>query len=141
LLGDSRWLPIVDEQYSEVRRDTLDYWNTVGLAPGTYEVRLVVKDNASDSVEALKQIRLRPMSIVDVVNRDLHLGEMAVQQVAPRIFYITTFDAEPEIYIYDILGRQVHEIKTPEVYWTAPASGTYFIQDKKTSNTRKIVAY
>lgn len=141
LLGDSTWIPIDDEQYIEVRRDTLDYWNTVGLAPGTYEVRLVVKDNASDSVEALKQIRLRPMGIVDVVNRDLHLGEMAVKQVAPRIFYITTFDAKPEIYIYDILGRQIHEIKTPELYWTAPASGIYFIQDKKNTNTRKIVAY
>ncbi|MGB3479583.1 MAG: hypothetical protein WBB67_10515 [bacterium] len=141
LLGDSTWIPIGNEQYIEVRRDTLDYWNTVGLAPGTYEVRLVVKDNASDSVEALKQIRLRPMGIVDVFTRDLHLGEMAVKQVAPRIFYITTFDAKPEIYIYDILGRQVHEIKTPELYWTAPASGAYFIQDKKNTNTRKIVAY
>ena len=141
LLGDSTWIPIDDEQYIEVRRDTLDYWNTVGFAPGTYEVRLVVKDNASDSIEALKQIRLRPMGIVDLFIDDLHFCKMAVKQVAPRIFYITTFDAEPEIYIYDILGRQIHEIKTPELYWIAPASGAYFIQDKKNTNTRKIVAY
>lgn len=141
LLGDSTWIPIDDEQYTEVRRDTLDYWNTVGLAPGTYEVRLVVKDNVGDSVEALKQIRLRPMSIVDVVNHDLHLGEIVVKQVAPRIFYITIFDAKPEINIYDILGCEVQKIRNSEVYWTAPASGIYFIQDKKTSNTRKIVAY
>lgn len=141
MLGDSTWIPIDDEQYIEVRRDTLGYWNTVGFVPGTYEVRLVLKDNVGDSVEALKQVRLRPMGIMDIPNLDVGLYEVSVQQVAPRVFYITTFDAKPEIYIYDILGRQVHEIKIPELYWTAPASGAYFIQDKKNTNTRKIVAY
>jgi hypothetical protein len=81
------------------------------------------------------------MGVLDILSGEFNLNPITVKQVAPRIFYITTFDAKPEIVIYDILGCEIQEIRNPEVYWTAPASGTYFIQDKKNTNTRKIVAY
>ncbi len=140
-LGESTWISIEDTHFIEIRDDTLGNWNTTGLAPGTYELRLILKSTAGDSIEALKQVNLRPMGVLDIFSSEFDLSLITVKQVAPRIFYITTFDAKPEIYIYDILGCEIQEIRNSEVYWTAPASGTYFIQDKKSTNTRKIVAY
>jgi len=140
-LGESTWILIEDTHFVEVRDDTLGNWNTAGFTPGTYELRLVLKSTAGDSIEALKQVNLRPMGVLDVFSSELDLGLITVKQVAPRIFYITSFDSNPQICIYDIVGRAVHEIKTCELYWTAPASGIYFVRDSKTAYTQKIIAY
>lgn len=140
-LGQSTWIAVEDTQFIEVRDDSIAEWNTFGLAPGTYELRLVLKSTAGDSIEALKQVNLRPMGVLDHFSDEMNQYPIAVKQIAPRIFYITTFDVKPQIRIYDIVGRAVHEISSSELYWTAPASGIYFIRDTKTAYTHKIIAY
>ncbi len=58
VLGDTAWIPVSDSFVSEVRRDTLCNWNTYGLNPDVYVLRLVLKDNAGDSIDCLKAINL-----------------------------------------------------------------------------------
>lgn len=141
VLGESTWIPMGDEKFEEVRRDTLDYWNTNGLVPDIYEVRLVLKDTAGDSVEAMKQIRLRSLGIEEHISCYESNCNIELQRIGPRLFYITIHDSKADIRIYDILGRQVTKINASEIYWAAPSSGIFFLKDKNTKITKKIVVY
>lgn len=141
VLGESAWILVGDENYVEVRYDTLDYWNTVGLAPDIYEVRLVLKNSAGDSIEALKQIRLQPTGVGEEITTYADNDDIKVMYLGSRVFYIETNNTNPKICIYDILGRQIQKFDVPEIYWTAPASGIFFLRDKKTNITKKIVVY
>ncbi|MCK4672560.1 T9SS type A sorting domain-containing protein [candidate division WOR-3 bacterium] len=140
-LGESIWIPVGGEKFEEVRRDTLDYWNTVGLAPDIYEIKLVLKDNAGDSVEAMKQIRLRAVGIEEGISSYEGNCNIELQRIGPRLFYITIHDSKADIRIYDILGRQIQKINASEIYWTAPSSGIFFLKDKNTKTTKKIIVY
>jgi len=61
-LGDSAWNPIGTRIYSEKRDEILAGWDTHGIDPGLYYVKLVLADNTSDSilVEAVKGINVLP---------------------------------------------------------------------------------
>ncbi|HEX5001780.1 MAG TPA: T9SS type A sorting domain-containing protein [Bacteroidia bacterium] len=55
-----QWIAITPEIFAEVRNNTLGTWDTHGLLPGTYSVRLNTFNNAGDSIEAVKQLTLLP---------------------------------------------------------------------------------
>ena len=57
------WTLIGDTMYSEVHSATLSEWNTYGLPPGAYTVRITMCDNTADSnkVEAIKQFMVMPL--------------------------------------------------------------------------------
>jgi hypothetical protein len=140
MLGDSIWIPLGSNKYSEIRRDTLDYWNTVGLEPGDYEIRLVLKNENSDSIDAMKLITLRPTGIGEMKMRSRQ-NCFRIKRVGPRIFYINTNYSKADIRIYDVLGRQVQSIKSAESYWNAPSGGIFFIQERKSKITQKIIVH
>jgi hypothetical protein len=60
--GDSVWHPIGNKTYTEKRDELLADWNTHGLTPGLYYIKLVLTDNTPDSNqnEAVKGINLLP---------------------------------------------------------------------------------
>jgi len=60
--GDSLWYPIGETNYTEKRDEILAQWDTHGLSPGLYYVKLVLTDNSPDSNqnEAVKSINLLP---------------------------------------------------------------------------------
>jgi hypothetical protein len=60
--GDSVWTSIVEKVHVEKRDEILAPWNTYGIAPGNYVIKLVLHDNSPDSntIEALKTITLLP---------------------------------------------------------------------------------
>jgi hypothetical protein len=60
--GDSAWHPIGERQYTEKREEILAAWDTHGLGPGLYYLKLVLTDNTPDSNqnEAVKGISLLP---------------------------------------------------------------------------------
>ncbi len=58
------WNLIVDSA-GEVHSDTLGFWNTLGLPPGDYDLRLTVWDDAGDSLSAF----------IDVVLASMRTGE------------------------------------------------------------------
>lgn len=141
-LGDSSWIILGDSNFVEVRRDTLDYWNTVGLAPGTYEVRMILKDTAGDSVEATKVIQLRPLGIEEQHDFSPH-PVFTIDRMGNRMFHIAVHSAldESDIAIYDSMGRMVSMLMQQETYWQAPAGGIYFVKDNRSDRSVKLVAY
>lgn len=137
--GDTAWIPVHDAQNAEVRRDTLGLWNTAGLEPALYDMRLVLKDDVGDSVEALKQITLINTGNEEAGTRPVLTGIVTVCQEARRVFRISS-SAACDMRIYDILGREVSYITEREILWQAPASGVYFLRDTRGIVLRKLVA-
>lgn len=54
------WHPIITGAMAEVSHSTLALWNTNSYTPGTYILKLVLKNNFGDSVEGMKLIELLP---------------------------------------------------------------------------------
>ncbi len=63
LQGNSTWTKIVKDSLVEIRHNALAHWNTNGRSPGNYLLKLTVKNNFNDSVEALKPITLKAGTI------------------------------------------------------------------------------
>lgn len=64
LYGNTGWTYFVHDSTTEIRHATLANWNTTGLAPGTYVLRLVNKTNLGDTVEDFKAITiLAPVTV------------------------------------------------------------------------------
>jgi hypothetical protein len=129
-------------KFQEVRRDTLDYWNTTGLTEGTYELKLVLKDNAGDSVEAWKQIRLElPAGSDEETNQNINSAAISIKQVGSRLFLIKASPDITEFDIYDISGRLIKKITGNKTCWLAPASGVYYLTNSNKRISKKIVVY
>ncbi len=132
-LGDTLWNPVGSIQQVEVRRDTLDNWNTAGLEPGSYVLRLVLKDNMSDSVSAFKGIILE-MAGVSEDDEEERLSKLfEVLSIGQRLIICYSPDVESEglIDIYNVAGQKVAEfpIKSGEkVFWSAPCQGVFFVK-------------
>ena len=59
----SNWAPIVSNVIAEVHNNgLLGSWNTNGLVSGNYFLRLVMKNNLGDSLEAIKTCLLKTIS-------------------------------------------------------------------------------
>jgi hypothetical protein len=58
LQGATSWIPIVRDSTLEIHHNTLAKWNTNGLIPGAYKLRLLVKNTLGDSVEDIKAVTL-----------------------------------------------------------------------------------
>ena len=136
--GEEILTPFPDTKYQEVRGKTLDYWNTAGLTEGDYELKLVLKDNAGDSIEAWKQISLSEAS---GINGKINIPDFSIKQVDSRLFYIETRPDITEIDIYNISGRLIKRITDNKAYWLAPASGVYYLRNNKKDISKKLVVY
>ena len=138
-VGEVPLTPFAEVKYQEVRRDTLDYWNTAGLSEGTYEIKLVLKDNVGDSVEAWKQINLSLPSGID--EGTTNIPDISIEQVGSRLFHIEKSPDIKEFDIYNISGRLIEKITNNEVYWHAPASGVYYLKNNRKGINKKLVVY
>jgi hypothetical protein len=138
-LGDLTFTPISDVKLQEVKQDTLDYWNTAGLTEGTYELKLVLKDNAGDSVEAGKQTHLSPPSGID--EKQIKKSDISIKQVSSRLLFIETSPDITELDIYNLSGRLIKKITNNKTYWLAPASGVYYLKNSEKRISKKIVVY
>ena len=69
--GSTQWTPIVQDSMSEVRNARIGIWNTIGLTPGDYFLRLLVKNNLGDSIESIKGVLLSPSLNLIPNNEDL----------------------------------------------------------------------
>ena len=58
LQGATNWTRIVKDSAIEIRHNTLAKWNTTGLPPGNYKLRLLVKNTLGDSIEDIKAVTL-----------------------------------------------------------------------------------
>jgi len=63
LQGTTGWTAIVTDSAAEIRHNMLGIWNTIGLAAGDYLLKLVVKNDLTDSVEDFMPITLLPSMV------------------------------------------------------------------------------
>jgi len=116
--GDSLWNPIGGKQYTEKRDGMLINWDTHGIAPGLYYLKLVLTDNTPDSnqTEAINGINLLP-TIFGV--EDLNSPEYKIEIFPDPViessmirFFIPT-EEQLEISIVDVEGKIIFRKKKP----------------------------
>jgi len=62
----SNWIPIVTNVITEVHNNgLLGSWNTNGFTAGNYFLRLMIKNNLGDSLEAIKPVYLKQLVSVN----------------------------------------------------------------------------
>lgn len=109
---DTIWHPIGGRQYIEKREEVLANWNTHGLSPGLYYLKLVLTDNTPDSNqnEAVKGINLLPgiFGIDEKENDAFHLNIYPdpITENSVAEFFIPS-DDKVEISISDGNGKVV----------------------------------
>ncbi len=136
--GDSAWVPIGGQVHEQVKRDTLGYWDTRGLDPGEYQVRVVLMPACSedDDIEAVKDVRLVPLGVAhESVTR---VPGFEVRRLGPREF---RFSGQSEVEVLDITGRSIARVRKLQAVWQAPSSGVFFVRGKGSATTRRILAY
>jgi len=133
VVGDTNWIPASDTCTIEVRRDTLCYWNTTGLEPGSYVLRLVLKDDVGDSIDCLKLITLYETGVSESAEHYLFALKISPNPFSDFIkveSISTSENSEIGYSIYDISGRVVVERRkgNPIIIGTENlANGVYFI--------------
>jgi hypothetical protein len=81
------WIQIPADSLNEKRNETLGLWETGGLAPGQYILRLVLHDDLGNAVEALKAVNLLYPTAIDENNAtDLLTVKLPLNPKAESIF-------------------------------------------------------
>jgi hypothetical protein len=110
---DTAWIQIGNTVYEEVRDDTLVTWNTGGLTPGAYILRLDLNDNIGNTAILHKSITLLPevLSINDPAGNNIPLflypnpakGNLMIE-------YKLKENDEIQLTVLDISGRELDKI-------------------------------
>lgn len=106
------WFPISTNVTAEVSHATLANWNTNGLLPGTYVLKLVLHANSGDSVEGFKVIELLPNPL-DVPGSSVSAGG-AVVYPNPSAGYLAialpVVHQDVTLHIYNAQGALVQAV-------------------------------
>ncbi|TAL58143.1 MAG: T9SS type A sorting domain-containing protein, partial [Bacteroidetes bacterium] len=145
--GDTIWKTVNNAVVQEIRSSTLALWNTNGLTPGSYNLRLMLFDNWGDSVEAIKSVNLLPailLSADEEPSSEIPIsiypnpasGEFDVQCLVFNVRNV-------ELRIYDVFGKIIFQsnISSPTSHISCDLpDGIYFlqIQSKDFIQTKKI---
>jgi hypothetical protein len=105
------WFSITQNQLTEVRHTSLANWNTNGLTPGTYVLRLVLKNSWGDSVDCQKIVELlpNPVGMAEYNSNAFYVYPNPLQ----NSFVFNTSNTNGELIIYNALGDIV---KTTTVF-------------------------
>src|SRR5262249_14025054 len=110
--GATVWTPLVKDSAQEIRNNTFATWNTYGLATGNYVLKLVVKNNLGDSVEALKNVTLLP-SILGINNTLSTEMFRVYPNPAGNKLLINSSEKVESIEIYSMLGERTASATIP----------------------------
>lgn len=133
--GAAVWKPIVYDSSVEIRHSVLGVWNTAGLDTGMYSIRLLVKNNLSDSVEDIKEVSLLSSANSEVKEKGQHfLQALIFPNPGSDYLNVSLQDdiTNAEIRISDLLGET--KIVTKEkatlskIKIDGLASGIYIIE-------------
>ncbi|NUM32318.1 MAG: T9SS type A sorting domain-containing protein [Bacteroidetes bacterium] len=73
--NDSKWKSIISRSYNQANDTNLGLWDIKNLAPGKYILKLTVKDNFGDTVDAYKTVLIKP----DLTNSNKILKSLGVK--------------------------------------------------------------
>jgi hypothetical protein len=158
--GDVKWTQIGSDYNNEVRYDVLANWNTSGLAPGQYNLKLSLTDNTLqlNTTDAIIQFNLLPsiLSSDNIQNNSLSL--LVYPNPANHtasISYQLTDKEHITLELFDITGRKIrtllnneqdHGMHTLNISISDLSSGIYLVRlsagKKQISNHRlEVICY
>ncbi|MGA3012791.1 MAG: T9SS type A sorting domain-containing protein [Bacteroidales bacterium] len=149
--GDTAWYPVGSKIYSEKKDEILTNWDTHGISPGLYYLKLVLSDNTPDSnkTEALNGINLLPKTFgVDELHLKYFNASIFPNPVSENsvVEFYLPFNEQVEITIVDMSGKEIsHTAKqfpggnnfTPLNNTKLP-EGTYFCILKSRDNAETV---
>ncbi len=103
--GDAAWTKIADTVFTEVHDGVLGEWNTSGLTPGQYNVRLTLVSDTPDqfAVDATKSINILP-AVSDVT--DVPSAKAVTVFPNPASDFVQIMGVVGEYVIFDVLGTE-----------------------------------
>ncbi|MBI5647632.1 MAG: T9SS type A sorting domain-containing protein [Ignavibacteriae bacterium] len=128
--GETQWTRLADTVFREARNASLGEWNTAGLAPGVYSVRLTVTSDTRDafSIDAQTPITLLPpVSAVEDPSSPVRFTVYP----NPAADHITLDGVHGDVSITDALAREIWRgtIEGSHIIPTASwRPGMYFIR-------------
>ncbi len=140
LQGNTAWTAIVIDSALEIRNASLGRWNTCGLTPGTYVLRLVGRSNNNDTLEDFKLVNLLPAAPLSVNENDDHITVSCFPNPAGNQLMIESSSASiQQIKIYDVPGKLVYQSDEKQNKISIDIhyldKGVYFVET--TVNTKK----
>ena len=135
LQGDPAWTAIVIDSTMEIRHNVLGMWNTTGLAAGNYNLRLLVKNDLTDSVEDIKAVTVLPGVSTGLANTDILPVSIYPNPASDQLMvYVPENSLKTEIRIYNLLGenkiRETVKSLKSAVNVANLAAGVYTIEVK-----------
>ena len=142
IAGDTLWHLFKQATYQEVHNGTLGMWNTMGLAPGNYNIKVTLTDNYADSAEAIKSVNLQPLILSSTDQKNNYDFINVFPNPAANsmtISYAVSKDEEVSICLYDILGKKIKQICNSQkaqgkysetIYITGLSDGMYILEIK-----------
>jgi hypothetical protein len=110
--GRQDWQPGT-VSFAQVDSGLLGVWNTRALPPGLYVLRLVVWNNAGDSLTALRGVIITPPSSADAPAAASAFRLSAYPNPCDDVCHLTlraAIHTDMRIFLYDLLGRPVREL-------------------------------
>ncbi|HOZ31065.1 MAG TPA: T9SS type A sorting domain-containing protein [Bacteroidales bacterium] len=152
VVGTEDWFAVCDTVYSEVFSNELCVWNTSGLVPGYYNIKICLCDNTPEQnkVEAVRQLILTDA----LVNADdlgnINLTVFPNPVISGQEITLLFNDHEIDfIEVFDLTGEKILDYSDVEssvgtgFIINLPGSGIYFLKfyDSKSGiiQTRKIL--
>lgn len=140
LQSDTAWIPFVTDSAMEIRHNTLGVWNTGGLSPGSYYLRLLVKNDLTDSIEDIKAVTVVPGITTGVTEENrLHAALYPNPATDRLMLYLPEATADADFCIYNIRGEVQLASAVKEQQATIDisglAAGLYMIRIRSGSKT------
>jgi hypothetical protein len=118
--GDTAWIPVTDKVYNERRDEVLGNWDTHGLDPGLYYLKLQLSDDGADSIriEAVKGINVLP-GIFGIEDVDEHPNLIIAEDVMTKdaiVSFTLTRSSSVAVSLIDCNGQLIdrREDRFPE---------------------------
>jgi hypothetical protein len=137
IVGSDEWFPVCDTVYNEVFSDELCVWNTAGINPGYYNIRITMCDNTLDQnkIEAVRQVVLTNMMVYE---NDLEIGDFTIYPNpvlnGQEIFVLSNEHKIGFMEVYDLAGKKILDYCFEEssvntcIKVNLPSSGIYFVK-------------
>ncbi len=102
------WIQIPGEFKKQVRHDTLAVWNTNGLAPNNYSIKILIFDDLADSMEAISSINLLPKDMAVEISATSEPVNIYPNPADNFIILSSAQNLSNKcIKIYDIFGKEI----------------------------------
>ncbi|MCE3278234.1 MAG: secretion protein [Bacteroidetes bacterium] len=134
LYGSGIWTPITTGNNAEIRHNALGIWNTNGLIPGTYLLRLIVTDTYTDSIESYKVVNLLPAVITDIDEKSNLYIDIFPNPANDQLYIKTKVgEKDSQLNIIDLTGKKVLQTTINEIdviNIESLSKGTYILEIK-----------